>query len=161
MSAHAAACTIQRAFRCFLSRNVYFVEVGIAQAASTLQQAWRCHASRAEYFLRLGLMEEDELLKLRDTSPPAKLRSQPETEQPHDRIRASREFVAALVLQCSFRCFAARNTYYELLASPSQSLKENSSLNRSSSSLLADDPPLPSATSALEGEPAGDEAEAE
>jgi hypothetical protein len=47
MSLHDdAACTVQRAFRCFLARSLYYENAGMLTAAVALQSAWRCHLSR-------------------------------------------------------------------------------------------------------------------
>jgi len=44
--ADAAACKVQRAFRCFQARGLYYELVGVRAAAVVLQSAWRCHSAR-------------------------------------------------------------------------------------------------------------------
>jgi hypothetical protein len=121
MMVDEAACIVQRAFRCFQARSTYYVELEFFSAATKIQNSWRCHISRMSYYLLLGIEAE-----FGDLTPPDSGRGEEvnsSTAQCEmDLIGNNSPFVAetqaaAITIQGNFRCFKARNTYYELLGS--------------------------------------------
>ena len=95
-------------------------------AAIMIQQAVRCHAARLTYYMLLGIEAT-----FGNLSPPESVREPkgasavehvalpalPTNAELIGKAEAAKDS-AAIAIQSNFRCFRARNLYYELLGSP-------------------------------------------
>eukprot|EP00961_Rhodomonas_salina_P138624 1864936-Rhodomonas_salina.4 len=117
-----AACLLQNAFRCHVSRTTYYELLGMSQlspeekellraaeekenqkkSAMAIQCAFRCYLAKNVYFELLG----QDGLPLEDGLPSG--------EEGQDRTESGRGG-AAQTIQCAFRCYLAKNFYFELL----------------------------------------------
>lgn len=86
------------------------------EAAMMIQRAMRCHHARLSYYMLLGIEDEFGCITPPDSAgEPGRTTDASSVGPPPDRT------VAAMIIQCSFRCSLARNFYYELLASTPES----------------------------------------